>query len=288
MIKMEGKSFKIYKDKGYIFNWRDTIEIKIEDLLTCSNAKISTECDVCGLVKEISYTKYNKNILRGGFYSCQKCSSIKRVDTCLEKYGVDNYVKTDKYKEKKKENCLEKYGVDSYLKTEDFRNKRTDTMLDKYGVENPLESPTIREKKVNTCLTKYGVDNPTKLESHQLKRKITNIKNGNQIPDNLITPFLLYKRKCRNLTNKVKGELFSNWDGYDYYDGEFIKNNLLLNHKVNIYPTIDHKITIWYGFMNNLTVEEISSINNLCITKRSINSRKNNLNESNFQNKQIK
>ncbi len=39
-----------------------------------------------------------------------------------------------------------------------------------------------------------------------------------------------------------------------------------------MYPSIDHKISLFYGFENNMNPEEIGSIDNLCITKRYINS----------------
>ena len=42
---MEGKNFKVYKDKGYIFNWRDIIDIKVEDLLDKSNVMVKVVSD---------------------------------------------------------------------------------------------------------------------------------------------------------------------------------------------------------------------------------------------------
>ena len=68
--------------------------------------------------------------------------------------------------------------------------------------------------------------------------------------------------------------LFSNWSGYDYYDDEFIKNNLLLDKNNDKYPSIDHKIPAIYAFLNNISPMEISNISNLCITKRILNSKK--------------
>ena len=41
------------------------------------------------------------------------------------------------------------------------------------------------------------------------------------------------------------------------------------------YPTIDHKISVFNGFINNISPEEISQLENLCITKRTNNSKKN-------------
>ena len=69
--------------------------------------------------------------------------------------------------------------------------------------------------------------------------------------------------------------LFSLWDGIDFYDGENIIDNMNLHHNDRLYPTVDHKISIYNGFKNNISIEVISSIDNLCITKRHINSTKN-------------
>ena len=86
-----------------------------------------------------------------------------------------------------------------------------------------------------------------------------------------INNFEKYGKKVRKLT---KNELLEKWNGYDYYDGEYIKINFKLKHTNNQYPNIDHKISIKYGFDNNLTPEFISDINNLCLTKRINNLKK--------------
>jgi hypothetical protein len=55
-----------------------------------------------------------------------------------------------------------------------------------------------------------------------------------------------------------------------------------LPHTDPNYPTIDHKISTYYGFINNIPIDVISNVENLCITKRSINSSKNRLTENQF------
>ena len=62
-----------------------------------------------------------------------------------------------------------------------------------------------------------------------------------------------------------------------------IHNNLLLDPNNKKYPTIDHKTSKSYGFLNNISPNVIGHINNLCITKRSINSNKNTKNSEDFQ-----
>ena len=76
------------------------------------------------------------------------------------------------------------------------------------------------------------------------------------------------------LTKHNKKELLEKWNSLDYYDGEYIKDNFNLEYYDINYPTIDHKISIFYGYENNMKPEEISNIGNLCFTKRCINSSK--------------
>lgn len=64
--------------------------------------------------------------------------------------------------------------------------------------------------------------------------------------------------------------LLESWDGIDYYDGECIKDNFNLPYYDINYPTVDHKISIFEGFKNNIVADEIADISNLCFTKRCI------------------
>lgn len=103
------------------------------------------------------------------------------------------------------------------------------------------------------------------------------------IKNEKLTEYQEYRRLVDNLTNRNKKELYENWDGYDYYDNEYIRDNFELNSGDKNYPTIDHKKSVIYGFDNNISPEEISNIENLCITKRTINSSKNYKTEEEFK-----
>ena len=48
---------------------------------------------------------------------------------------------------------------------------------------------------------------------------------------------------------------------------------------------LDHKISIIYGFKNNISPEEIGDISNLCMTKKGINSSKSFLTEEDYNKK---
>ena len=62
----------------------------------------------------------------------------------------------------------------------------------------------------------------------------------------------------------------------------FLVNNFNLNCYHSDYPTIDHKFSIFNGFINNISPKIISEINNLCYTKRINNNKKSYKNEEDF------
>ena len=207
----------------------------------------------------------------------------KGREKIIEKYGVDSYFKTkesreynkkwmssDEFKIKSKNTLQEKYGVDSYSKTDRFKidiESKKDLILDK-----------IRE----TFIKNYNIDWASKLSSVKDKIRKTKEDNGTVIPDELLGDWEVYRRKVRNITNSNKKYLYENWNGYDYYDNELIKGYLSHTKTHRFYPTIDHKISVYFGFMNNISPEELGSLENLCITKRFINSMKGKLVETVF------
>ena len=306
-IKIGAMMVEYYNNLNYKCKMYDVIEIKVKDLPNGSDIKILVKCDICGLEKKLSYRKYTKNILNGNYYSCSKKCSIEKCkktcsekygvkysfqseivklnikETCLKKYGVDNYAKTDEYREKFNNTCLERYGAENPFQHGYFKDRSKETCLKKYGVDNYAKTDEYREKFNNTCLERYGAENYMQTKEGKEKVKITRIKNGKQTPDDLLTEFKLYTKLVVNKTHSFEKQLFQNWNGYDYYDGGYIKDNLSLNSNDKLYPTIDHKISIFYGFNNNIPADDIANINNLCITKRSINSSKNKLTEEEFK-----
>lgn len=243
--------------------------------------------------------------------------SEKGKKTLMEKYGVDSYFKTQEsrefnkkwmssseFKEKSNKTLMEKYGVDSYSKTEEFKEKISSKMddtinkiknkfLEKYGVDSYTKTEEFKEllnkekdnivyKIKSTCLEKYGVDNVSKVDEIRSKIKKTKIINGVDIPDDILSEWNLYKKNVRRITNTNKRKLYENWDGFDYYDNEYILGYLSHSHTHRYYPTIDHKISVYYGFKNSIDPEIIGSIDNLCITKRFINSTKSKMTEDEF------
>ena len=307
-IKMNGKHIKKYRDMGYVCNVNDIIKVKVSDIPRNSTVRILVECDICKTHKEISNDSYYNSFENGGFYSCVTCRMDKTKKTNLEKYGVEYYTQTNEYLEKTIKTNLQKYGTEWRLKNKEEYSKQVNTNLEKYGVENVFQSEDIKEKikKTNlekydkeyanqneevkfkikeTNLKKYGFENAAQSDIVKQKIKKSRVENNSWISDYDRDNFEIYENIIYNKTKMVKNILFDNWDGYDYYDGEFIKDNINLSHLNVNFPTIDHKISIYYGFNNNISPYDIADIKNLCITKRGLNSKNNKLTEEEFNNR---
>lgn len=161
--------------------------------------------------------------------------------------------------ESKKRYSESKMGDKNPAKRQEIRDKIRDSVIRKYKL-----NPNIKEK-ISMSLIKYFKENPNFTSFDEL------------------CEFEQFKILVWKLTNKNKKILLKTWNGLDYYDEENIKNNFNLDYNNDKYPTIDHKISILYGFKNKFNPEQIGSIDNLCFTKRIINGQKNILTENEFK-----
>lgn len=264
---------------------------------------------LCYCGKPVNYLKYSKGYSKRCSKECawnDPDVSIKRKETCINKYGVDSFTKTSDYIEKTKKTNNEKYGVDFYLQTDEIKDKTKKRNNEKYGVDHHMKSKKfIKEFKKNN-IKKFGVDNVSKLDYIKERKKETYNKNygvdhifcSNEIkgyffekkygynpyiPIEKKSEFDIYKNEVWRLTYKYKKQLIDEWNGHDYYDNELIRDNYNLYPNDNNYPSIDHKISIYYGFIKKIDPSIIGDISNLCITKRSINKKKGILSENEFK-----
>ena len=189
--RIEGKYNKdIYE---YLINRYDDSDSLKETLFRIYNGiEEHPKCPTCGkpLVFKGIFFKFCSNIC------AQSSDEIKQKikQTCLKKYGVDNYNKTKESKEKIKQTCLKKYGVEYFWQSDECKEKIKQTCLEKYGVDSPLKSEKIRNKGKQTCLEKYGVDNPAKLEENKEKVKQTCLKKYGTISTT----------QCKEIRDKIK------------------------------------------------------------------------------------
>lgn len=266
LVKLNNKNISHYQLIGIDCKYGDEIMVPVSYLPKYSKYKIVAQCDNCKSENDLSMQKYSKNVERGGIYTCKSCVYLTLSKALTEKYGFDNPSKIPEFVNQRKETCLEKFGTEYAIASKHSREKSKKTFIDRYGVDHQMKVIDFRFKGVQKS-------NKTKLER------------GLIFPDELLDDWCKYRKLVRKLTNRNKKNLFETWDGYDFYDGEYIKDNFCYKHTHCLFPTIDHKISIIYGFKNNIGVEEISNIKNLCITKKRNNSSKSFLNESEFKEK---
>jgi hypothetical protein len=154
----------------------------------------------------------------------------------------------------------------------EFKENIKSILLEKYGTEKfwEIREPNGKNKKLKLIDI---IDIIDILKSEALYSNFLDIDDIN---------YVLYRNECRRITNFNTKELMNNWNGLDYYDNYNISENFKLDHNDPSYPTIDHKISVYFGFINKIDPTEIGSIDNLCITKRSINSTKREMIESEF------
>lgn len=254
-VKIGSWNHKHYKDLGYEnVKKGNLVMVKVEDLTLSSHTKITAICEICGNEKVLLYKTYNENKKRTGQYNCNKCCYDVMKVSLKKKYGVENVSFIPEIKEKIKIKNIEN--------SDDRFIKRTKTNLERYGVENTFQSEELMKDSI-------------------IKARITNIKNGTWYSYN--NEWQKYKIEVLCLTRKNKKKLFLEWNGYDYYDNEYIKNNFNLIHSDPNYPNVDHKVSIRYGFDNNISIEEIANIDNLCITKKKLNASKYTRTEEQFK-----
>jgi hypothetical protein len=155
-IKLNSSNIKHYINMGYVLPNKPSgkiITVNIEHISNSSFVKINAKCDYCGQIKEIEYYRYKIIISKHNKFSCSnKCSVIKRKITQLDKYGVDNYTKTDEYKSRVSKSNMDKYGVVNVFQSEIIKNKIKNTNLCKYGVDN------ISKSELNHSNTLIGKD----------------------------------------------------------------------------------------------------------------------------------
>jgi hypothetical protein len=261
-VNVNNKNIKHFKSQNLDVKYGESYDIEVKYLPRYSKYRVVAQCESCGFLQELSLQKYHQNWERSNSYNCKSCNNITYKKSMTEKYGEDNPSKIKSCIDKRKNTCVEKYGSEYIISSEYSKKKIKETLEERYG-GHQSRVPEIRDKIT-------------------LKGKETKIKNGLIIPDEDLSDWLLYRRFVRKLTERNRKFLLEKWDGIDYYDGEYIKDNFNLSHTDPLFPTLDHKISIIYGFKNDIPLEDISKIENLCMTKRKINSSKSHNIESDF------
>ena len=155
------------------------------------------------------------------------------------------------------------------------------------GVYDPYskKSLNLRSEKVKSTLNeKYGedVNNVSKLHIDKLKRR--NALPKNEIP--FIEEFKTYSWYVNHYTNKSVKKLIDS--EYCYYTGVRFADYFMIegvNPNDYLKKTIDHKISLLYGFLTGIDPKIIGDVTNLVYCIRYCNTIKSNgnVNDSDFQ-----
>ena len=161
--------------KKYAAKARKTIQERYGDS-TYNVSKKERICEECGRLyvpssnhqKWCNRDHYRPCVICGNLVKVtqreqpETCSDACRVElirrTCTEKYGKDNYFKTEEFDKKRRKTCLRKYGVDHYSKTNDYLDKYRHTCLRRYGTVSPMQSEAVKCKVRETNNARYGSD----------------------------------------------------------------------------------------------------------------------------------
>lgn len=138
--------FSLYLDKKYG-------DIKFSEKIYLYYHDISQPpiCPVCG--KHLELLSFEKGYRKFCSYKCSSnCTDtkLKRSNTCIQKYGVDNPGKSEELKCRAARTCIQKYGVDNPSKLDAIKAKKKETLTQNYGVEHPMQSETIKNKHKTT------------------------------------------------------------------------------------------------------------------------------------------
>jgi hypothetical protein len=172
------------------------------ECIICKNSYVdsiaSTMLERYGVTNagQLEITKINHNKV---YSDVDKVAEIiiKRTETCLEKYGVENVFQNEDIKEKIRNTCLDKFGYENPSQSPDIKLKKIETCIKNYGVESPLKSELVKEISRNTCLQRYGVEYCTQnidIKNKMIKTKMEN--GGFSLVNNSIEATEYFREYC--------------------------------------------------------------------------------------------
>lgn len=204
-VTWQRRNIKHYKSKGYEYTGlNEILTVRVEDLSKGSHVLVDTICDYCNeSVPPKSYKEFLTHREKNEMYKdcCYDCGKLKRAESNMKVYGVDNPMKVDEFKEnqrktiqanygvdfplqnkeileKVKRTNMERYGVDVYAKTQECQDKMKKTNLERYGVEHYSMTDEWNVKVGNTVRMRYGVDSISQIPEVMQKKIDTMYANG--------------------------------------------------------------------------------------------------------------
>lgn len=226
-IRIAGNVGQYYKKNNIDVKFNQINKLPIQVINPESHLIIDAKCDVCGKEVKVQYRRYNQSISRGGYYTCSsKCGSQKRKDTCIEKYGCENFVKTDDFKEKSQQTNLKKWGEKHFRQSEKWKInngknetcKRKNTQFKKFLLDNPNVVGQTDENFIVNCQLHGEVEIPKGIFSNRKIYRTELCAKCNPINPNVSGKEILLK--------KMIGEL---------YEGDIVTSYKVNRKEIDIF-----------------------------------------------------
>lgn len=158
----------------------------------------------------------------------QKCANndpqilkTKR-ETCIAKFGVSSYMKTQKFREK---------AVQAIL-SDETKNKRKQTMLNKYGNEYAISSEEVRQKCKSSTLKHFGVECIFQSKEVQSKIKETLVKKYN-ITNPYNIPHVQEKANSKESREKMKQTCLNHYGVESPLQSSEVRHKIVKSMKKN-------------------------------------------------------
>lgn len=215
-------------------------------------------------------------------------ANSKRKATCLKKYNQPHVSQVKSCNEKKIKTNMSRYGSADTLNLSLCKSNRIKSLtenkeeIQKKRLKKICDSDNIAmalSKRRETCLDRYGVDSVFKLDNTWDVIRSNNYKNKKWINPENLEGYDKYHYEVMKETKLHTKKLRSEFTGKCYYF------NTELNKKKHdrFQMTVDHKISIFYGYNNNIPASVIGNYDNLCVCSRIVNCIKNLLTEEEFR-----
>jgi very-short-patch-repair endonuclease len=176
LITVSHKYVPILKEKGYVCEKGDRIEVLVKDTPLGRKYLVQLACDYCGVHYTKTTNDWHRRPKNIDTDCCKNCISKKNIQVCNKKYGCDNYFQVEEFKEKMKKTNLKNYGVAYVSQSKEVRKIAKKNNLIKYGVENTSGLDWVRKKVENTNLERYGDICPLRVKKIKDKTQATNLE----------------------------------------------------------------------------------------------------------------
>lgn len=144
------------------------------------NPNAQTICPFCGAPNKF-YNAINGYSATCGNKECtsKRLSQImssaevqqKKVNTTLERYGVEHHLQNSEIMAKQVKTNIEHLGVKHALQDKSIKHKQEQTMVNRYGVAHASQNKSIRSEqsisRQRTMIQRYGTTNSFKIEKEE-------------------------------------------------------------------------------------------------------------------------